>query len=132
MSHPQNPSVAMVGPAAYATAMVGVRLLQLLALLAMILAPIGMATGHDAMAAPMSTAHHMTAMAADHCAGMDQPAKPQPPSCIDCNMVCAGLAAVATATAVHPVASGSLPRIPLADAVQGLHPESDPPPPRLA
>lgn len=137
MNPTQKPLVATEGSVAYAAAMLGVRLLQLLALLAMILAPVGMATGHDGMAAPVATAHHVTEMAADHCTGMDQPGdrkpmNPQPPSCIDCSMVCAGLAAVDSQVALHPVAAASLPRIPLEDAVQGLHPESDPPPPRLA
>jgi hypothetical protein len=133
MNPTQKPSVATAGSVAYAAAMLGVRLLQLLTLLAMILAPVGMATGHDAMAAPAAPgAHTMSAMATDHCAGMDQPAKPQPPSCVDCNMVCAALPAVETAVAVHPIAAASLPRIAPEEAVQGLHPESDPPPPRLA
>ena len=63
---------------AYWPGMFAMRLLRFLTLIALIVAPVGMMSGHAAMA--MSRAaidgHHMAAMAApDHCAGMDQPSK---------------------------------------------------------
>lgn len=112
--------------------MVAARLLQLLALLALVLAPLGMMSTHAAMAAPApaSNVHH--SQASEHCAGMDQPARPKPVSCIDCIMVCAGLPAANSDIAAHPLATAALPGLPPEQRVRGLHPESEPPPPRIA
>jgi len=112
--------------------MVTARLLQLLALLAMVLAPLGMMSTHAAMAAPAPVANVHHGSGTDHCAGLDQPARPKPVSCIDCIMVCAGLPAAQSDVAAHPLATAVLPRLPLEQRVNGLHPESEPPPPRIA
>ena len=109
------------------------RLVHFLALLALLLAPLGMASGHAAMAmAPHSAASLHRIDVAGHCMGMGHPSKAQPPSCIDCMITCSALAAGESQIAAHPMAAAPLPRIPLQARIHGLHPESDPPPPRNA
>ena len=87
---------------------------------------------HPAMAmpTPAATAHH-SAMT-EPCGAMDQPAKPQPVSCIDCIMICSAIPTAETSVDAHPVASAPLPRLQLEQRISGLHPESEPPPPRFA
>ena len=130
MTAGQDSLVASDPRPAYFTAMFAARLIRLLALLALVLAPLGMMTAHPAMAmpAPAAGAHH----GQDHCAGMDQPAKPQPVSCIDCILVCSALPAVESEIVAHPVGAAPLPRLAREARVHGLHPESEPPPPRFA
>ena len=132
MTDKGNPSVATDRRAAYFTAMLVARFVRLLALLALVLAPFGMLGTHPAMAmpAPAVAAHHN--QASEHCVGMDQPEKPKPSSCIDCIMVCAGLPAAESDIAAHPLATAVLPRLSVEQRVRGLHPESEPPPPRFA
>ena len=109
------------------------RLVHCLALLALLLAPLGMASGHAelAMAPHSATMAHRTD-AAGHCMGMDQPSKSHQRSCIDCVIVCSAMATAANEIAAHPMDAAALPRIPLQARIHGLHPESDPPPPRNA
>jgi hypothetical protein len=120
-------SVASDPLAAYFPAMFAARLVRLFVLLALVLAPLAMTGAHPAMAmpahAPAASGHH--AMGADHCAGMDQPARPQPVSCIDCIMVCSALPALESEILAHPIDQRE-------QRVLGLHPESEPPPPRVA
>jgi hypothetical protein len=127
-----NPSVATSPRGAYFGAMSASRLIPFLALLALVLAPLGMMDAHAAMAAPAPglAAHH--GQSSDHCAGMDQPEKLKPVSCIDCIMVCSGVPVAESGVAAHPLATAPLPRLPLEQRVHGLHPESEPPPPRFA
>ncbi len=105
------------------------RLLPLLTLLAMIVAPFGRVAAAEAM----STAHQPAAMAG-HCQDMPAPDEDRGSgqSEIDCLVACAAIAApeaVALAGRVPTAAprAGSLPRV-----FAGLHPEADPPPPRFS
>lgn len=112
------------------------RLLRFLTILAVLFAPISMMSGHAAMAMPAAAAHKMDQMAAmdaaDHCAGMDKQPGDQPGSSIDCMIACSVLLAAGSEVAIHPMAPLLIQPIPLARGLQGLHPESDPPPPRFA
>ena len=130
MDH-ERPSVATNPGGAYFGTMFE-RLVRILALLALVLAPLGMMGAHPAMATPAAAVAPHHGLASDHCAGMDQPEKPKPVSCIDCIMVCSGLPVAQSDIAAHPLATAPLPRLPLEQRVDGLHPESEPPPPRFA
>ena len=126
--------VASTGMRAYGPAMFALRLLRILTLFAMLLAPLGITTAHAAMTAPaMMAGSHIAAMApAEHCGGMDQPAGQRPDSGIDCTIACSALPALASEVAAHPLPSAPEPSTPLVGALHGLHPEFDPPPPRFA
>jgi hypothetical protein len=132
MTDREQPLVATNPGGDYFGHMFAARLVRILALLALVLAPLGMIGARPAMAAPTPgvAAHH--GQASDHCAGMDQPAEPEPVSCIDCIMVCSGLPAAGSEVAAHPVSTATLPRLPLEQRVHGVNPESEPPPPRFA
>ena len=108
------------------------RLARLLTLLALLFAPIVMNASHVWAAPGRSAAEsNHEAMPAGHCAGLDEPdgddeSRPD----ADCTIACSALPAIAgllcdplpaTRTSAPPPASAS---------VRGLHPESDPPPPR--
>ena len=111
-------------------------LARILTLFALLLAPLGMMQAHAAM--PAGGGHAMShampmAGGGGHCADRDRPAPRPDKSSIDCTIACAGVASlsspvparpsppVAVVVEIRPVAT-----------LHGLHPESDPPPPRLA
>jgi hypothetical protein len=111
--------------------MLGKYLARLLTLLAMLVAPFGMLSGHAAMAAPA------TQPAGGHCADMgashDQaPDDTAPAANIDCMMACACVPAEGAELANVP----SLAKEPAISAnasdVVGANPAADPPPPRPA
>ena len=118
--------------APYLPAMVALRLTRFLTLLALLLAPLGMVRAHAAMAIPAdasASAHHG---GADPCGGMDRPAGQQPSSGIDCGIACSAMPSGDSEIAAHPMVAAAVPTALLAADLHGLHPESDPPPPRFA
>ena len=123
-------SVARIQRKPYGRSMLAARLARRVVLLALILAPLGM-IGTHAMAMPAPAVSNHDAAGVDHCPGTDQPTTPKPVSCVDCMMVCSALPPVDGEVAAHPIAS-ALPHIRLIQRVHSLHPESDPPPPRIA
>jgi hypothetical protein len=133
---PQASSVASLGRGAYCRLMVAWRLLRFLTLLALLIAPLRMMSAHAEMAMPAASAqgdHHMAAASpSEHCGGMDQPRKDQPVSGIDCTIACSACPSADTRVDVHPQAVAAVPPVASASVLLGLHPESDPPPPRLA
>ena len=114
------------------------RLLQLLAIFAVILSPLSMASAHAATAMPVATipmADHMADSApASHCADMAGPEDngEQPVPNIDCMIACTALPALAFEVEAHPLVPSFVEPAPLVADLHGLHPESDPPPPRLS
>lgn len=115
------------------------RLVRMLALLAMLIAPFGMMGSHAAAAAappaPMPASHgdaHAAPAAPDHCApaGGDEGDRTQ--QSIDCTIFCAAMAApgaeVAQRAAFAAIALGNR----LEPIRHGLNPESEPPPPRFS
>ena len=109
------------------------RILSLLVLVGLALAPLGM--GSPAMAAGgnvMAGMSHEAAPAAGHpCAGKQKPAgKQMPDNC--CALACSFIPAAAAALAAH----SAPPSLVLPDALVrspgGLEPEAEPPPPRSA
>ena len=106
------------------------RLFPLLILLALVVAPIGRVAAAEAMA----TAHQPAAAMAGHCQDMPAPDPDERSgkASIDCRVACA---AIATAEA-YVFAGGSFAASPQDGVVlpgfAGLHPEAEPPPPRLS
>lgn len=136
MSSPATSLVASTSVGAYSQAMVALRLLRFLTLVALLIAPLRMMSAHAEMAmpAPADKGHHMAAAAtSDHCGGgMNQPRKDQPASGIDCTIACSACPSAESTLIAHPHPAAPIPPATLASALIGLHPESDPPPPRLA
>lgn len=130
--------VASVRGTAYLGRMSLTRLLRLLAIFAVILSPLSMASGHAAMAMPAASttmADHMAPPApAGHCADMpSQKDESGPPaSNVDCLIACSTLPTLAFEVEAHPVLASFDEPAALVAALHGLHPESDPPPPRLS
>ena len=121
----------------YLPHMVALRLMRFLTLFALLLAPFGMMSAHAQMAAPESAAvgHHMSAAgSSDHCGDRDSDSsdEKQRPSGIDCTIACSAVASVEATIVAHPHAAVPAPPITLAATLHGLHPESEPPPPRFA
>ena len=111
-------------------------LARILTLLALLLAPLGMMQAHAAMPAVTGPAtSHAMAMpgGAGHCADRDQPAPQPDKASIDCTIACAGVASLSTPVpARSAIPATVMVEIRPAATLHGLHPESDPPPPRLA
>ena len=124
--------VVTAGAGVYLPAMVALRLFRFLTLFALMLAPLGMMSAHARMAMPASASSGHEMAASSHCPGMDQPRKEKPVSGIDCTIACSALPSAESTIAVHPMAAAEVPPIALVTFLPGLHPESDPPPPRLA
>ena len=106
------------------------RLFPLLTLFALIVAPFGRVAAAEAMMA----GHQPAAAMAGHCQDMPAPDPDERSgkSSIDCLVACA---AIATAEA-FALAAGSSAALPQGSRVlprfAGLHPEAEPPPPRLS
>jgi hypothetical protein len=99
--------------------------LRLLALLALVLMPIGMASAPAAAHAPMAGAP------AEHCVDQSQPDELPSPQAMDC-VACTAMAA-SEMPVPTPLLAPSPPRlIALADVFVGIVPEIATPPPKLA
>jgi len=112
------------------------RLIRILAILAVLFAPLGMMSEHAAMAVAPSAQPVMGQMAAmdmaGHCADMDKQSQDQPGSGIDCMIACSALPSTEGAVIARPMTASVLQKIPVMEGLNGLHPESDPPPPRFS
>jgi hypothetical protein len=112
------------------------RLVRILTILAMLVAPLGMMGGHAAMAMPVSAQPAMDHMAAmspgGSCADMDKQPEDQSGPGIDCMIACSAVPSAEGGIAGHPLAAADVQPPPPSEAASGLHPESDPPPPRFA
>ena len=104
------------------------RLLPLLALLALLIAPFGR------MAAAEASPHHGAPAMAGHCeeAAPDEQAPGEAQKAIDCMIACAAVAAPAAPRLEVPLHASEQPAAASAFGLVGLHPERDPPPPRLS
>lgn len=106
--------------------------LRLLALLALVIMPLGMAAA-PALAQP---AHHAMAadhaMPAGHCGEEQAPGKAPAPAKMDCTAACTALPA-STNPVVQPAIKPKAPRtISIAAPFSGIDPEIATPPPRFA
>lgn len=124
----------------YLRGMTAARLVRLLTLLALLLAPLTMVGEHAAMAmpaTPATSAHHEgSAAEAGHCAGMggqsEDEKAPDRDCLIDCAIACSAIPAVGSGMTDQPIRVAIAQPLPLVGRMSGLHPESDPPPPRIA
>ena len=113
------------------------RLWRILTIFALLLAPLSMVGGHAGMAMPAPAAtsvmdHGQAGSPAGHCADMDQDQSGQTSPSIDCMIACSAVPAAEFVVASHPAVHGVMQTGALAGLHPGLHPESDPPPPRLS
>ena len=113
------------------------RLVRFLTLCAMLFAPLSMSGAHAALpvaGAAATTSHVEAAPPAGHCADMDetQDQNGQSNPSIDCMIACAALPSADFAVTSHPTAPDTIDPAPLPNGLSGLHPGSDPPPPRLS
>ena len=119
---------------AYCAGMILPRLMRVMTLLAVLLAPLTMMASH-ASAVPMPMAHAMGEPSAmsGHCppAGDEQDEQTPTPN-IDCTIMCSAMPAVDTAFAAEIIALA----LNLVQAGEfgghGLNPSADPPPPRFS
>jgi hypothetical protein len=125
---------------AYLLPMIATRLMLILAMLAMLVAPLSM-SGESAMAAslPESSLQQQSVDQASHCnemAGEDQGETdgrfPQSDCLSDCAMACSALAAPGSRMIEPEVAAVEVAMSLPVDALHGLNPESADPPPRTA
>ena len=107
------------------------QLARLLTILALLLAPMSMLSGHAAMAAPMADAER------GHCAEMagaqdESPDQPASGNSIECMIACACVPPTGAQLFGAPLVIKSADIPGLADFVVGSNPSADPPPPRLS
>jgi hypothetical protein len=123
--------------------MVITRLTRFLVLLAVLFAPLSMASAHATMAMPAASPtavadHAMEEASASHCAqmgptGEEEPAQGSPNDDIDCRVACSCTApaasqALAEQAAFAPLVQQPEPYVPMS----GLSPQAEPRPPQLS
>jgi hypothetical protein len=104
------------------------RFLCSLIALALVLSPLGMSQG-------MAMAHAPEAVTADgHCGDSQAPADENEGSgaMLDCMGICSAIAAADEAWAARGAPATASIQAPAMPALSGLHPESEPPPPRIS
>ena len=111
-------------------------------MLALLLAPLSMMSGHAAMAMPAvadaASHHEQAASPSAHCAEMagesqDDDGGSKSGDCLtDCAVACSAIPALGSIMADQPMAPAMARPLPLVGRVRGLHPESADPPPRVA
>jgi hypothetical protein len=104
------------------------RLIQILALFAVLFAPLGMLGNHAAMAMPQAA--HSAAM--DHHSEDKQMPAGHDRASIDCAMACAAMPAADPFSAAAHAQVESLPHMALHPRFRGSAPEMATPPPRLS
>lgn len=139
--------IATSSSRSYLRTMTAARLVRLLTIFAMLLAPLGMIGGHAAMATPIasgSMAEHHVQPADHHAAGSNE-AEPcddmggqsedersSGDDClVDCAITCSAIPAAGAMMAQPATFLVAQPHS-LVAVITGRHPESDPPPPRVA
>jgi putative hemolysin len=133
--------IASASTEAYLRLMVARRLVRILTMLALLLAPLSMVGGHAAMALPVAAAsavhHDQASDQSAHCAEMggetQEDDDTSPDDCLtDCAVACSAIPALGSAMADQPMAPAMARPLPLVGRVRGRHPESADPPPRIA
>jgi putative hemolysin len=123
----------------YLRGIMAARLIRLLTMFALLLAPLTMVGEHAAMAMPAAqdaSAHHAApADQAGHCAKMggqsEDETTPDSDCLIACAIACSAIPAVGSHMADRPLPVALAQPLSLVGRISGLHPESDPPPPRI-
>lgn len=105
------------------------RLLPLLILLALAIAPFG----RMSMAEAKAMAHDMSSAMASHCAGRLMPDGDKDGRvAVDCMIACTAMAPAAMPFLAPPLAIEAAPLAMLSFLTAGIRPEADPPPPRFS
>gem|GEM_PF-3111321 len=105
------------------------RLLPLLIVIALAIAPFGRMGMAEARAMPKD----MSSAMAFHCAGQPMPEGDKGGRVgIDCMIACAAMAPAATPPLSPPPPTAAVPIAARTLALDGIHPEADPPPPRFS
>ncbi len=105
------------------------RLLSILTVLALLLAPAGMLSSHAAMAMPDQAA----ASAIDHCASPGETSGSEDKrAMIDCAIACAAMPAAEPLVADQSILAASPPALASNLFVEGMRPEAATPPPRFS
>lgn len=104
------------------------KLLRLLVLLALLVAPFGRMAAAEAMTMPEHSAMAMPG----HCDPMPAPDPGDEERSIDCMIACAAVTGAESPQLRAPRPAASLPVGLVRTGLSGLHPEADPPPPRLS
>lgn len=134
--------IATLFPQNYLRTMVARRLVRILTVLALLLAPLSMVGEHAAMAMPATAAppshHEQAADQSAHCSEMagdtqDEDKGSSSGDCqTDCAVACSAIAPLGNAVADQLVVPAIARPLALVSRIAGLHPESDDPPPRTA
>lgn len=122
---------------AYLARMSIARLLRLLAILAMLFAPLGMMGGHAAMAMPAQATqaamdHGAMMDPGGHCADREKQSHDRKGASIDCMIACSAMPTAELRVEDRPSMPAIVEPAAPANGLRGLHPESDPPPPRFS
>lgn len=104
------------------------RLLPLLTIFAMIVAPFGRA----AAAETMTATHHEPMAMTGHCDPMPASGQSEKDKSIDCMTACAAMAPAEAPPLQTRLPTAATPVSRALPACSGLHPEADPPPPRFS
>ncbi len=104
------------------------RLFQILALFALLLAPAGMLGSHAAMAMP----HGAAAGTTDHCADRQAPAQEDRQATLDCAIACTAMPAAEPLVACEQMAASPALLMGPTPVFDGSAPELATPPPRLS
>ena len=104
------------------------KLLRLLVLLALLAAPFGRMAAAEAMTMPEHSAMAMPG----HCDPMPVSDQGDADRAIDCMIACAAMADAMGPALLAPLPTVSAPVSSSRAGLSGLHPEADPPPPRLS
>jgi hypothetical protein len=103
-------------------------LLRFLVLLALLFSPFGRMAAAEAM----MPHHQQMSMAGGHCDPMPAPDRGDEERSIDCMIACAAVTGAESPQLRAPRPAASRPVGLVLAGLSGLHPEADPPPPRLS
>jgi hypothetical protein len=134
--------IATPSPRDYLRTMLARRLIRILTMLALLLAPLSMVGEHAAMAMPAmantASHHEQAADSSAHCAEMasdtqDEDQGSRSGDCLtDCAVACSAIPPLGNTMVDHQVVPAIAQPLPLVRRIAGLHPESADPPPRNA
>jgi hypothetical protein len=107
------------------------RLIRILTLLALLIAPLGMVGEHAAMAMPAASGGHaQTHAPAGHCGDMDGESRSRSSPNIDCMIACSAMHSADFVVDAHSAAPAPIEPGRLAPVPRGLNHAAEPPPPR--
>lgn len=128
MLGPEGGAIARPGRPDYSGRVSLRRLLPLMTIFALLVAPFGRAAAAEAMATP----HHAPKAMSGHCDPMPASGQGEKDKSIDCMTTCAAMAPAEAPPLQTRLPTATVPVSRVFAACSGLHPEADPPPPRFS